>query len=81
MSSSCIRDWSPYVYSPWSEPLRVGTNEYQPIELERRSEIVLEFAKPEYVNAFLEQVNIGNYTPQRKFNSAYMYVDQKYANA
>ena len=43
-----------------AEPLRVGTNECQPIELEQRNQTVLGFAIPEYVNAFLEQVSIGN---------------------
>ena len=57
-----------------SEPLRVGTNQYQQIELEQKSQTVLKFSSPEYVNAFLEQVSIGNHTPQRKSNSANIYV-------
>ena len=57
-----------------SEPLRVGTNKCKPMELEQRSQTILEFASPEYVNAFLEQVSIGNYTPKRKSNSANIYV-------
>ena len=52
----------------------MGTNEYQPIELEWRSQTVLEFESPKYVNAFLKQASIGNYTPQRKSNSGNIYV-------
>ena len=59
-------------------------NHWEPIELERRRQTVMEFASLEYVNAFLEHVSIGNYTSQTKSKCAnvlYMYVDQIYANA